>query len=183
MGEKQFVVLSDAEHSAAWGRLDELVDFTPNSDPNAEERPFVFHTDVRHETYDLAWMIGKGRQALWRGFEETMLEICRRLCPEGSYLIALDWQHSSFHMWPQREPPNEEFEEVPYENAPVGTLGWMSYRAYYPSFYPDGDYHFFLAQDYTWGFLGHPWRKEMCVFGEKALREFEAAYGVYRKYK
>lgn len=46
-------------------------------------------------------------------------------------------------------------------------------NVYFPSYYPDGDYYFFIAQDFSYGILGHPWRKELYIFGEKLIAEFE----------
>lgn len=179
--EKQFVVHSDEERCAAWDRLYEILEFHPNHDPAAKVCPFVFLQNTPHRRYDIAWVYGEKKPGNREAYEKTMLGIARRLCREDEYLLALDWHHSTFTMWPHRAPPTEEFEEVPYENAPVGELGWMSYRAYYPSFYPDGDYYFFLAADCSWGFLGHPWRQEEWVFGEKALLEYERAFGEHKK--
>ena len=39
------------------------------------------------------------------------------------------------------------------------------YDAYFPDFYPDGDYYFFVQRDLKWGYLGHPWRREIWLFG------------------
>ncbi|MFX3640069.1 MAG: DUF2716 domain-containing protein [Candidatus Pristimantibacillus sp.] len=37
------------------------------------------------------------------------------------------------------------------------------------SIYPDGDYHFFIARDFSWGILGHPWEKTITIYGEKLI--------------
>lgn len=42
----------------------------------------------------------------------------------------------------------------------------------FPTYYPNGDYRFFIACDFSCGILGHPWRKELWVFGEKLIEEF-----------
>jgi hypothetical protein len=38
---------------------------------------------------------------------------------------------------------------------------------------PDGDYHIFLAPDFSWGFFGHPWEWTICVFGAPLLATLE----------
>ena len=43
------------------------------------------------------------------------------------------------------------------------------YDAYFPDFYPDGDYYFFVQRDLKWGYLGHPWRREIWIFGVPLL--------------
>ncbi|MDT5187267.1 MAG: hypothetical protein QOJ20_3566 [Mycobacterium sp.] len=45
-------------------------------------------------------------------------------------------------------------------------------RFYPPEFYPNGDYYFFLAQDFSWGYLTHPWRRMAWVFGEPLRTKF-----------
>jgi hypothetical protein len=40
------------------------------------------------------------------------------------------------------------------------------------SIYPDGDYHFFIAKDFSWGILGHPWESTITIYGEKLIRFF-----------
>jgi hypothetical protein len=37
------------------------------------------------------------------------------------------------------------------------------------SIHPDGDYHFFLARDFSWGILGHPWEDTITIYGEKLV--------------
>ena len=68
-------------------------------------------------------------------------------------------------------------EDIPYLQVPAedsgravederygGVLGG-GYNAYFPEFYPDGDYYFFVQRDLKWGYLGHPWRREIWLFG------------------
>ena len=30
---------------------------------------------------------------------------------------------------------------------------------YFPEYYPDGDYHFFVSKEWSFGLYGHPWKK------------------------
>lgn len=39
-------------------------------------------------------------------------------------------------------------------------------NVFYPSFYPDGDYYFFIDENFRFGYLSHPWRKEVYIFGD-----------------
>lgn len=80
----------------------------------------------------------------------------------GDRLYALDWQHSAF-LYDPRDP--EEQKSVRLEDE-AG-----EYWAEFPLVYPDGDYCFFLDEDFRFGCLGHPWRKELWVFGETLLPE------------
>ena len=45
------------------------------------------------------------------------------------------------------------------------------YIAFFPTFYPDGDYYFFIDDEYKNGYLGHPWRQEVLIFGNKLIEE------------
>ena len=38
-----------------------------------------------------------------------------------------------------------------------------------PSYYPNGDYYFFVAKDLSFGWLGHPWQKKIILFGDRML--------------
>ncbi len=50
------------------------------------------------------------------------------------------------------------------------------YSAYFPSFYPDGDYYFFIEENFEFGYLGHPWRQEIWIFGRDLIKEIEQVY-------
>ena len=79
----------------------------------------------------------------------------------GGRLYALDWQHSAFLFDPWKEDPKSvRLEDEAGE-----------YWAEFPLGYPEGDYVFFLDENFRFGYLGHPWRKEVWVFGEKLLPE------------
>jgi hypothetical protein len=66
-------------------------------------------------------------------------------------MYVLDWQHTCFWFFPHRSG-GEQFER---------------------SVFPDGDYHIFLAQDFSFGFFGHPWEETVCAFGERLLQAME----------
>ena len=83
---------------------------------------------------------------------------------EGERLYALDWQHSAFLYDPRKA---EEQKDIP---------GKGGYTAFFPSFYPDGDYHFFIDEHFRFGYLGHPWRQEVWIFGEELVKQFEEKY-------
>ena len=42
------------------------------------------------------------------------------------------------------------------------------------SVHPDGDYHGFVARDFSWGLLGHPWEETVTtISGEKLISSFD----------
>ncbi len=65
---------------------------------------------------------------------------------EDEYVIALDWQHFAyeFHPGSRAMPPG------PWRIPAL----------------PDGDYYLFLAQDFRFGWLGHPWERTVCCYGD-----------------
>ncbi|MCM1329778.1 MAG: DUF2716 domain-containing protein [Ruminococcus sp.] len=78
-------------------------------------------------------------------------------------MYALDWQHDCFIYNPCEEiPPYYWF----YDEK-------RDCNVYFPSYYPNGDYYFFVSLDWRLGLYGHPWRKEIIVAGNELIREFE----------
>jgi hypothetical protein len=68
------------------------------------------------------------------------------------WVWALHWQHQSYRFWPHRP--------VPARTWPVPV-------------FPKGDYYLFLAQDFRFGTLGHPWERTLCAYGKDFVEAFE----------
>ncbi|WP_410607414.1 DUF2716 domain-containing protein [Amycolatopsis sp. lyj-109] len=76
----------------------------------------------------------------------------REVCGPNDWMWALHWQHQSYRVRPHL----------------------MSGSARWPvPVFPRADYHLFLAADFSYGTLGHPWERTLCVFGEKLVPAFE----------
>lgn len=90
---------------------------------------------------------------------------------EDERIFALDWQHSAFLYNPRNE---DEQKFIKVEDADF--YNGKGYNAYFPEFFPDGDYYFFIDENFRFGYLGHPWRKEVWVFGKLLLDKFEQVY-------
>ena len=67
-------------------------------------------------------------------------------------VIALDWQHECF-----RFSPSEK----------------SAYAETLPTYYPDGDYHFFIDGNWRFGLFGHPWLREIIVLGSALIQRFD----------
>ena len=80
----------------------------------------------------------------------------------GKRLYAMDWHHCAFLY-----DPRKEHEQKRVKLAEEGG----KYPAAFPFYYPDGDYYFFLDENFRFGYLGQPWRKEIWAFGEALLPE------------
>lgn len=76
----------------------------------------------------------------------TALRDCVR---PDEWVYALDWQHQSYRLWPHRMGERDEWRVPPFRN---------------------GDYSVFLANDFRFGTLGHPWERTLCVYGEGLVR-------------
>ena len=78
----------------------------------------------------------------------------------SSELYALDWQHDSFVFSPKDygKLVKEYYDET------------RDCNVYFPDYYPNGDYHFFVDPNWQFGMFGHPWLKQIAVFGEELIQ-------------
>ena len=96
----------------------------------------------------------------WNEKQEAIVNqiLCRIISTE---MYALDWQHDCFIF-------------KPTENIPFGYQYYDLERdcsVYFPTYFPDGDYHFFISKDWSVGLFGHPWRNELIVTGSALRKE------------
>ena len=52
----------------------------------------------------------------------------------------------------------------------------MFKNVYFPSYYPNGDYHFFIDKDWSFGMFGHPWKQEIVVWGKELIEMFDMLF-------
>lgn len=149
------------KYDEAWGRVYNELGFKPGM---RESVPFTIAQP--HCVFGIADMSNEQLDKM----EIVSREIFARVTPAGGRVYALDWQHS-VSLYDPRNP--DEQKDFWVEDARYWGGG---YNFYFPSFYPDGDYYFFIAEDFSFGFLGHPWRQEVWIFGEELISEFEAVY-------
>lgn len=95
--------------------------------------------------------------------EKIINSIFCRVNPKDMY--ALDWKHDCFIYNPCEK---------------ISLYYWFydterDCNVYFPSYYPDGDYHFFASLDWSMGLYGHPWKSEIIVVGERLIQEFDEA--------
>ena len=102
--------------------------------------------------------------------QNMIREVFVSVTDKGKRMYALDWQHSAFLF----DPRNKEEQKSLWkeDNRYIGGR----YHAYFPSFYPDGDYYFFIDEFFEYGYLGHPWRQEIWVFGDDLIEKIEEIY-------
>ena len=91
---------------------------------------------------------------------------------DDEYMLALDYNHSCYRYNPRITTPkaNPTF----MEDAKFSHGG---YYAYFPEFYPKGDYFLFVAKDFSWGYFTHPWRNCAWVHGEPLMKKIQGIAG------
>lgn len=118
------------------------------------------------------WLSPKGAYRKYRldkYWEEPQDRLVRDILIKAGLreMFAVDIHHDYFFF--------DLLENIPY---------WYTFldperncTVYFPSFYPDGDYHFFFNEDISCGLFGHPWRKEIYVLGEGLIQLFDENSG------
>lgn len=145
------VILDKELHDQLWDRMLGEYHFSPPWDKS----PFSFP-----HPYKL-YRLGK---YTWTQEQETRINsIFETLVPQDGYLYALDWNHDCFTYNPRERIPlyYHYYDEK------------RDCNVYFPSYYPDGDFYFFIASDWSFGMLGHPWRKELYLWGDELIAHFE----------
>ncbi|GMS53035.1 hypothetical protein NUITMVRE36_00260 [Enterococcus raffinosus] len=99
----------------------------------------------------------------WR---ETIQDIFCTCLKDQEYMYVLDSQHTCYMYYPQVKTRKEKPTFISDKNYYDG-----GYYAYFPEFYPEGDYYLFFSKDFSWGYLTDPWRQQIFVYGEQLRRE------------
>ena len=79
-------------------------------------------------------------------------------------MYAFDWQHDCFTFSPKEYIPCD------YEYYDTN----RKCTVYFPTYYPNGDYHLFFDSDWKYGIFGNPWKKEIIVMGKNLIKKFES---------
>lgn len=149
------MLLDDTElYNSVWDQVYRRLKFKPDCMHRAHtfEANVPFEIEGRYAVYGIEQMEDANIDAL----AGTAARIFREVTKENERIYALDWHHSAFLYH-----PGDKEEQS---------------HAYFPSFFPDGDYYFFIDENFRFGYLGHPWRQEVWIFGEVLVRKFEEVY-------
>ena len=145
------------EYDQIWGQVYEKLSFQPSIHPGVN----TFELDMPHRVYRLP-------EFVWNEEQEALVErLMAAAISEEIY--ALDWQHPAYAYLPGELHHKEWHDAAQKANM------------YFPTYYPNGDYYFFVAKDLSFGWLGHPWQKKLTLFGEKMLHlldGYEAQLGL-----
>lgn len=152
-----WVLLPDDEYNKVWDRIYADFRFSPSIVNNHPAFLFSMPVDV----YDIS------QSNLYQGNEQsnmTMKAIFIGCMNDDDFMYALDWQHSCYRYNPRILVAKENPTFI-YDKRYFGG----GYNAYFPEFYPNGDYYFFISKSFSWGYLTHPWLKKAWVFGESLM--------------
>lgn len=157
------IILDKNKYNEIWKILNNKFSFNPSIDINVA--PFEFNID--YVCYKL--------NSVWTDNQEKIVnDILKKISNEDIY--ALDWHHDCFEY-----NPNENIKaKYHYHDTD------RDVEVYFPTYYPNGDYYFFISKNWEYGMLGHPWRKELYIFGKELMDEFSKAeneLNITRQYK
>ncbi len=137
------VIYFNEEYNRIWDEVFARFDFHPSPYPGV----IPFELNQPHRVYALP-------EFVWDEAQEALVDqLLAAAVHEEIY--ALDYNHPAYAY-------------VPGEPRPTTDSGEG-----FPSYYPNGDYYFFVAQDLSYGILGHPWQQKMYVFGSRLLHLFD----------
>lgn len=162
------IINNTPEYDKIWNFVYNELGFAPSSKYRGHsfDVPLPFQIGRSYSVYAVENMTDGQLDLLG----DTIRRIFVRLTKAGQRIYALDWQHSSF-LYDPRDPSEQQ-------SCVVKDAGYMGgeYFADFPDFYPDGDYCFFIDESLEFGYLGHPWRQEIWIFGSSLIKEIEQVY-------
>lgn len=154
------MLISQKDQEFFYNFIDKELRFYPSTDlsspwlPFSLNRPFV--------VYDISLMNDEQISLL---YELAPTAIANCLQP-GHQIYSFDWQHSLFLYDPHKPADYQgDYDTKPYFNSKG--------IAYFGEFFPDGDYYFHIDKYGKFGYLSHPWREEVWIYGENLIKEFE----------
>ena len=141
------LILDEKLYDEIWNRITKEYKFYPSVD-----KTFEFNIENVCYRLNTHWSVEQ---------EKIVNDIFKNISNDDLY--ALDWQHDCFEYNPN---DNLELDYHYYDND-------RDVEVYFPSYYPNGDYHLFLSKNWSYGMFGHPWNKEIYIFGEKIINGFQ----------
>lgn len=143
--------------------LNETLHFKPDGDKDAFFLPFAINRPF--SVYDISDMSEEQGDLLY----ELAPQAIQNCLKPGYRIYAVDWNHNTVLY----DPLNPATAQSTHPTSPSFTKNGL---AYFLGFYPDGDYYFFIDRYGAFGYLSHPWREEVWIFGISLVEEFEKIY-------
>ena len=164
--EQWILIESETECSVIWDKFYSLFNFTPDYREKVK-CPFDFSKVEEPVAYDISGISITNFEAYDANGNYRMTEqiailksVFIECMSEDEFIYALDWQHCIFKYNPRIEAAYGYY--MAYLTSP-------DTRAYFPDFHPNGDYFFFIAKDFSWGYLTHPWQRKVWFYGSKIV--------------
>lgn len=148
-----------SEYDLIWNRVYERLKFNPSM----KKSIIPFEIKEEYAIYAVDEMTEKQLDMM----EKVIGNIFSDISKDGSKMYALDWQHSAFLYDPKNKEEQQSFWKE--DSRYIGG----GYNAYFPGYFPDGDYYFFIDQRFRFGYLGHPWRQEVWVWGDELIARID----------
>lgn len=155
--------LTKREEEYFYDFIEKDLRFYPSSYDNAPFLPFSLNRPFA--VYDISKMTDEQIVLLYDIVPKAFINCLQ----DGHHIYFCDWNHNLF-IYDPRNPENcrgDQGELIYFTDDGIVSFG---------SLIPDGDYYFYIEQYGEFGYLSHPWREEVWVFGEKLLKEFEHNY-------
>ena len=144
------IILNKNELATLWCQINEMCDFCTRIKDKSYNTPFNFKE--KYVKYKASYY--------WHEKENRLVnDLLGEMGDESLY--ALVYNHDSFEF-----NPNEEFLSNKYWYDTERDV-----NVYFPSYYPDGDYHFFVSKDFTYGLFGVPFRNEIYAVNNKLITQ------------
>lgn len=143
-------IISNDTEKFLWNKMYDVYKFKPGTNHQCEWIQIPCESKVYY------------KDTHWTAEQESIINSCfEELTDDEMY--ALDWQHDCFTFLPKEHIP---FEYEEYDSD-------RKCQVYFPTYYPNGDYHVFVDKEWKYGLFGHPWEHEIVVMGEKLIEMFE----------
>lgn len=150
------MLLSEDESNFVWDFVYNVLNFKPSVKQDVK----AFEIELPYVVYDISSMNSENRDIMYDVITKIFIECTSK----NEYMYALDWRHSNYKFHP-RNKSEQQFFDV------IDDSGYTAY--YFPEYYPNGDYYFFIASDFRFGYLGHPWQQKVWIFGKELIASFE----------
>lgn len=158
-----WVILKDEEEQIVWDKVKYNFGFSPS----VKDNHTTFKFDIPFDVYDISNSPIYSDNANINEIIKTSFIQCM---DNDDFMYALDWQHTCFRYNPRTNNVIKYPVFMPNESYCGG-----GNNVYFPEFYPNGDYYLFIAKDFRWGYLTHPWQKKVWIYGNKLM-------GLIKKY-
>ncbi len=161
------MILSNKEYKEVWDRVYAELKFKPSCD--CREHIFTGNLPFEIDKFYVVYGIENMNDEFDK-MDDLVRNAFIECTQDGDMMYALDWHHTSFLYNPRIDIEQKDLWIEDLEDKRGG------YNAFFPPFYPDGDYYFFIEKDFKFGYLSHPWRQEIWIFGEDLIKCFEKIY-------